>query len=148
MAAGDITLFKKFKLNQNNGVGAIDLDTDTLKLMLTTATYVANMDTDEFVSTPVTNQVALGTAYVTGGPTLATVTFAVSGEYAVLDAADLVIARDAAAGFADARWGVLYKATGVNGTSRLIALLDLGSAKSIIDGALTFQWNASGIIRF
>lgn len=50
--------------------GAIDLDTDTFKLMLTTSTYVPNQDTHVFRS-DVTNEVGASGTYAAGGATLA-----------------------------------------------------------------------------
>lgn len=48
--------------------GAIDLDTDTFKIMLTTSTYTPNQDTHDFRD-DVTNEVT-GTGYTAGGATL------------------------------------------------------------------------------
>lgn len=49
--------------------GAIDLDTDTFKILLTTSTYTPNQDTHDFRD-DVTNEVS-GTGYTAGGATLA-----------------------------------------------------------------------------
>jgi hypothetical protein len=49
--------------------GAIDLDTDTFKILLTTSTYTPNQDTHDFRD-DVTNEVT-GTGYTAGGATLA-----------------------------------------------------------------------------
>ena len=49
--------------------GAIDLDTDTFKILLTTSAYTPNQDTHNFRD-DVTNEVA-GTGYTAGGATLA-----------------------------------------------------------------------------
>ncbi len=49
--------------------GAIDFDTDTFKIMLTTSTYTPNQDTHDFRD-DVTNEVS-GTGYTAGGATLA-----------------------------------------------------------------------------
>ncbi len=49
--------------------GAIDLDTDTFKILLTTSTYTPNQDTHNFRD-DVTNEV-VGTGYTAGGATLA-----------------------------------------------------------------------------
>ncbi len=46
--------------------GAIDLDTDSFKLMLTTSTYTPNQDTDDFRN-DVTNEVAASGTYAAGG---------------------------------------------------------------------------------
>jgi hypothetical protein len=48
--------------------GAIDLDTDTFKVMLTTSAYTPNQDTHDFRD-DVTNEVS-GTGYTAGGATL------------------------------------------------------------------------------
>lgn len=50
--------------------GAIDLDTDTFKLMLTTSTYTPNQDTHNFRD-DVTNEVGASGTYAAGGATLA-----------------------------------------------------------------------------
>lgn len=49
--------------------GAIDLDTDTFKILMTTSTYTPNQDTHNFRD-DVTNEV-VGTGYTAGGATLA-----------------------------------------------------------------------------
>lgn len=49
--------------------GDIALDTDTFKILLCTSTYTPNQDTHEFRS-DVTNEVANGNGYTTGGATL------------------------------------------------------------------------------
>jgi len=54
----------------NLAKGNIDLDTDTFKILLTTSTYTPVQDTHEFRS-DVTNEVANGNGYTTGGNTLA-----------------------------------------------------------------------------
>lgn len=48
--------------------GAIDLDTDTFKILLTTSAYTPNQDTHNFRD-DVTNEV-VGTGYTAGGATL------------------------------------------------------------------------------
>lgn len=53
--------------------GLIDLDGGTFKLMLTTSSYSPNQDTDQFRSTPVTNEVGNSGTYAAGGATLANV---------------------------------------------------------------------------
>jgi hypothetical protein len=50
--------------------GAIDLDTDTLKIMLTTSAYTPNQDTHDFRD-DVTNEVGASGTYSAGGGTIA-----------------------------------------------------------------------------
>lgn len=56
-------IYNSFKRDIMNG--SIDLDTDTIKLMLVTSTYVPNQDTHTKRS-DITNEVT-GTGYVAGG---------------------------------------------------------------------------------
>lgn len=56
--------------------GSIDLDTDTLKIALTTSSFTANLDTMDFFD-DVTNEVT-GTGYTAGGATLGSKTLTVT----------------------------------------------------------------------
>jgi len=51
--------------------GAVDLDTDTLKLALVTSSYTPNTAHDEWADVSA-NEVATGAGYTTGGATLST----------------------------------------------------------------------------
>jgi hypothetical protein len=55
---------------ENAAKGAIDFDTDTFKMLLVTSSYSANKDTHEYRD-DVTNEVANGNGYTTGGATTA-----------------------------------------------------------------------------
>lgn len=129
----------KFELMSGN----IDFDANTFKVALVTSTYVPNIDTHHFYS-DLTNEVANGNGYTTGGGTLASVTVTEddTGDRAYMDAADLTWSTSTIT----ARGAVLYKDTGVGTTSPLIAYFDFGTDKSSSSGDFTIQWNASGII--
>lgn len=135
-------IFNSFKLRQLNG-NAIDLDTDTIKLALTTSSYTPNQDTQDFFD-DVTNEIS-ATGYTAGGASLAskTVTQDDTNNRGVFDAADTVFTLTTAA---TTRYGVLYKSTGTAGTSALIALIDLATDYTISNGTLTFVWSADGIL--
>lgn len=90
--------------------GSIDWDTDTIKIIGAQAGYVRNLATDTFYST-VTNRV--GTAQTLGTKTVAA---------GVADAADVTFST-VAAGSTITQF-VIYKDTGTEGTSRLIANID------------------------
>ena len=62
-------IYNSFKRDIMNG--SIDLDTDTIKVMLVTSTYTPNQDTHTKRS-DVTNEVS-GTGYTAGGATLGAV---------------------------------------------------------------------------
>jgi hypothetical protein len=69
--------------------GSVDLDTDTIKVMLVTSSYTPNQDTHDFKD-DVTNEVA-GAGYAAGGATLAneTVTADNTDNEGVVDADDV-----------------------------------------------------------
>jgi hypothetical protein len=123
--------------------GAIDLDTDTIKVMLVTATYAPNQDSHTKRS-DVTNEIS-GTGYSAGGAALANkaVTADNTDNEGVFDADDLAWA---AASFT-ARGAVLYKSRGgASSADELICYLDFGADKTVSSGTFTLQWSAEGII--
>jgi len=110
--------------------GTIAFLTDTLKVALVKNTYPQNLATDEFYSTIST--------YVVGTPqTLASKTVTAG----VFDAADTtntaVTAGDTLEGV------VIYKDTGVAGTSPLLAYIDTitGFPLATNGGDITIQWD-------
>jgi hypothetical protein len=122
--------------------GGIDLDTDTIKVALVTASYTPNQDTHDFFD-DVTNEVA-GTGYTAGGATLAgaAVTADNTDNEGVFDANDVTWSTATIT----ARAAVLYKSTGTASTSALIAYIDFGSDKVSTAGDFTLAWNAEGIL--
>ena len=125
--------------------GSIDLDTDTIKGMLVTATYTPDRATHAKRS-DVTNEVT-GTGYTAGGATLAgkTVTADTTNHRGVFDADDLTWTGSTIT----ARGIVLYKARGGVATAdELIAYIDFGA--NVISTAANFlvTWNAGGIFYF
>lgn len=120
----------------------IDMDTDTIKLMLTTASYVPDKDAHRYKSS-VTNEVS-GTGYTAGGATLASVVVSYDNATNTVsfDAADTQWNPITVTG---ARRAVLYKATGSDATSPLIEWIDFGEDKSLTAGILKFVWAANGI---
>ena len=110
--------------------GAINLITDTIKVSLVKNTYPQNVSTDEFYTDI--------SAYVIGTPqTLAAKSVALG----VFDAGDItntaVTAGDTLEGV------VIYKDTGVAGTSALIAYIDTitGFPLATNGGDITIQWD-------
>jgi len=134
-------IYNSFKRDIMNG--SIDLDTDTIKVALVTSTYSPNIDThDRFDD--ITNQVANGNGYTTGGATLAGVTVTVDNtdDEGVFDANDVTWSSSTIT----ARGAVIYKDTGTASTSPLICYVDFGSDFSSASGNFTITWNAEGII--
>lgn len=130
-------IFKKSLMN-----GGIDLDTDTIKVMLVTSTYTPDQDA-HIDRADVTNEVT-GTGYTTGGAeiTSKTVTQDDTDNEGVFDGADVVWASSTIT----ARGAVIYKSTGVAANDLLICYLDFGTDKVSTAGDFTLQWGAEGIV--
>lgn len=127
---------KKYSLN-----GAIDWDTDTIKVMLVTSTYSPNLDTHAFRS-DVTNEVS-GTGYTAGGSALATktVTQDNTNDRAVFDSDDpaWTVAT------ITARAAVLYKSRGgASSADEIAGYWDFGSDIVSTAGTFTIIVNSGG----
>ena len=145
-------VFPQFKLRQmgNNGT-PVDLDADTIKLILVNATFAALSDAAkralEFygeVDSP-DGEVAASGTYSAGGVTLGSKTSSQSAGVYTFDAADpsaFTGATIAAAG------AVIYKDTGTPATSPLIAYLDFGGTITSTNGSFQVTFNASGIFSY
>lgn len=122
--------------------GSIDLDTDTIKCALVTASYTVDIDAHTMLS-DITNEVS-GTGYSAGGTTLASlaVTADNTDDEGVFDASDT---NWTTASFT-ARAAILYKSSGVASTSPLIGYVDFGSDKTVSAGTFTITWNSEGIV--
>jgi hypothetical protein len=122
--------------------GDIDLLADTIKVMLLDSGYTPNIDTDEFKDDVDGDQIS-GTGYTAGGQALASkvTTVNTSSDNVKFDAADTVWTT---ATFT-ARYAVIYKDTGVAGTSALIAYIDFGTDKSAAGSDFEIEWNSAGI---
>lgn len=139
--------FKKREMGNNGTV--VDLDADTIKILLMNATYAAIADATkqghEFYSDVSSNEVGASGTYSAGGPTLASKTSLQSAGTYTFDAADpsaFTGATIAAAG------AIVYKDTGSAATSPLIAYLDFGGTITSTAGTFTLTLNASGIFTF
>jgi hypothetical protein len=120
----------------------IDLDTDTIKVMLTTSTYTPNQDTHDYKD-DITNEIS-GTGYTATGATLGTKTstYTAGTNTWAFDAADAVWTT---ATFT-ARYAVVYDATpGTDATRPLICYIDFGADQSVSAGTFTIAWAAGGI---
>jgi hypothetical protein len=124
-----------------DGTDAIDFENDTIKAVLVTAAYTPNADTHQYYS-DITNEVANGNGYTTGGQALANkaVTQDDTGDKAVFDSDDPTWAS---ASFT-ARAVILYKDTGTGSTSPLIGYWDFGADKVSSGGSFVVQVNAAG----
>jgi hypothetical protein len=119
--------------------GALDLDTDTFKVMLTTSAYTEDKDT-HLKRSSVTNEVT-GTGYTAGGNTC---TLTVTKDTAN-DRLDVTLGGTTwTASTITARKAVVYKARGgASSADELVAVVDFGS--DVISASGTFTLNSSTI---
>jgi hypothetical protein len=124
---------------------SINWSSDTIKVALITNAYTPNQDTDQFFSTPAASETS-GSGYSAGGLTLAskTSTYNAGSHAEQLDAADV----SWAASTVTAAFAVVYKSTGNNATSPVIAYVDFGGSLSTANGTFSIQWDATGILVF
>lgn len=120
----------------------VDFENDTIKVALLTDANTPSADHD-FFSDVSANEVS-GTGYTARGATLAseTVTQDETNDRDVFGAADVSWASSSIM----ARYAVVYKDTGMAGTSPLIALIDFGSNYTSVSAAFTVTWNDNGIV--
>lgn len=118
----------------------------TLKAMWTTVTYTPNQNTDQFVTTPIANEVT-GTNYTARGNACATPTWTGpdGAGLVTFDASDPAIWTQSATGFSNGRILVLYYDTATNGTSQLVAYADAGASVGNVAADLSVVFNTAGI---
>lgn len=134
-------IYNSFKRDIMNG--SIDLDTDTINVMLVTSSYTPDQDNHD-KRDDVTDEVS-GTGYSAGGAALAGKSVAVDNtdNEGVFDANDLTWASSTIT----ARGAVLYKARGgASSADELICYFDFTSDQTSTNGNFTLQWNAEGIL--
>ena len=120
----------------------VDWDTDTVKTMLTTVTYVPNQNTHKYKS-DVTNEIT-GTGYTATGTTISPLTSAEATLVWNLDGAD---AAWTTATFT-ARLAVTYDASpATDATRSLLSYVNFGADQSPAGVNFTVQWAAGGIVQ-
>jgi hypothetical protein len=118
--------------------GSIDLDTDTIKVMLVTSAYTPDQDAHDFRD-DVTSEVS-GTGYTASGQAIAnkSVTADNTDNEGVFDADDVTWASSTNTG----KGAVLYKSCGgAASADELIMYFDFGSDQISSSGNYTITWN-------
>jgi hypothetical protein len=120
-----------------------DNSTTTIKVLLVTSSYAPNIDTHTVLS-DISNEV-VGTGYTAGGKELLNRSVAVdtANDVSKYDADDVSWATSTIT----ARGAVIYKDTGVAGTSPLIAYIDFVSDKVSTEGNFNLLWHVDGIFK-
>lgn len=120
----------------------VDLDSDILKVMLCSSSYVPDQDAHRYKS-DITNEIT-GTGYTAGGATLSSVVVSYTGASNLLslDAAD---AQWTNATFT-ARVAVLYDASPASDSTRpLIGYILFDADIPVTNSTFTIQWDSTGI---
>ncbi|MBN2503153.1 MAG: hypothetical protein JXB38_20415 [Anaerolineales bacterium] len=121
--------------------GSVDLDDDTIKVALVTASYTPDKADDEFFE-DVTNEVS-GTGYAAGGKPLANMQLIQDDAYnrVIVDADDTTWPLAAFT----TRAVVVYKDTGEASSSPLIAYLDFENDRVASGEDFTLEWGVNGV---
>lgn len=117
------------------------LEAEDNKTLLVNNSETPNFDTHDFRA-DITNEIANGGGYSTGGIALTTTEITLSSGTLTFDAAD---SAWAASTISVARAAVHYFVTGNSATDMLVYLINFGADVSTSSGTLTIQYNASGI---
>jgi hypothetical protein len=123
----------------------LDWDSDDIKVMLVSSSYVPNQDTHDYLD-DITAYEVTGTGYTAGGQSLAskTVTYDGSTNTLVLDAADNTWASSTIT----ARYAIVYNNTGASAAAKpLVCYVDLLSDQASNNGNFVIEWDATGILR-
>lgn len=134
-------LYGKFVVSVLNK--EIDINSDTVKLMVTTSSYTPDQDTHDYKS-DVTNEVS-GTGYPSGGFTVANVTVTYdSGTNTIkIDGDDI---SESGVTLSAARYGVLYDSSPATDATRpLIGYIDFDGDQSVSNADFDVTWHANGI---
>lgn len=124
--------------------GSIDLDTDTFKLTLHTATWTPNQDTNDFYD-DATNELATASGYTSGGVTLASVavTYDSASQQVRFDVADPSWTFSANVTW---RYGLVRKARGgAASADEVLAYLDWATSQTV-SGTYTITIDANGLL--
>lgn len=123
----------------------VDWVTDTIKATLHTSTFTPNQDTHDFAD-DLTNELANGNGYTTGGVTLGTR----STVYDSGSNTTRMIAASAQWTFSALktfRYAVIWKDTGAAATSPLLGYVDFAGDQAS-SGVFTINWDATdGVLR-
>lgn len=150
LAAVTAALYGVPTKNRSDGTANGQIDwhngtSDTFKAMLTTSSYTVDLDTHAFKNaTGLTTNEATGTNWSAGGATLGTLASSYDGtsDQARYDAADISVATTTVT----FRNIVVYKSTGTDSTSPLIAYVNVGASDvSTTAGTLGVTWDATGV---
>lgn len=122
---------------------AIDLGSDTIKLMLLTSSHTPDIDAEVFIDDVSANEVGASGTYSAGGGTL-TVTASTddTNDKGVFDATDISFTSATIT----ARYAIIYKDTGTPATSPIICGIDFSTDKASTAGTFAIAFDSNGIL--
>ena len=147
MASSVTNSYKGRALGDNAQIStAIDLEANTIRLMLLTSSHTPNDDTDVFISQVNSNEISTTgnyTAGLSGGAVLAvTCTTDDATNDGIFDATDVVFTSATIT----CQYAVIYKDTGNASTSPIVCTIDFLSNQSTTGGTFTIVFSSTGII--
>ena len=123
----------------------IDLPTDAINALLSTSTTAPDQDVWDYYD-DVTNEVAAGGGYTTGGELITTDSSTYTGGTNIwnYDGDDVTWATSTIT----ARYAIVYDTTpGTAATDPLMSYVNFGTDQSSSGGDFKIVWNAAGIVR-
>lgn len=138
-------IYNKFKQGLLQGSYALDGGVLPIYVALLNNSYVVNIDTDLYATTPLVYEIT-GTNYTAGGAALSSpnVELNATKDAGVLWGSNI---RWDNATFT-ARYAVLYGSSGAGMASDpLVALFDFTTDKAVVAGTFDIQWSANGILQ-
>jgi hypothetical protein len=122
---------------------AINLATDTVKLMLLTSSHTPDVDAEVFIDDVSANEISASGSYSAGGVTLTKSSSTDdTDDEGVFDATDVSITSATIS----ARYAAIYKDTGTPSTSPIICVIDFGSTQTSTGGTFAITFAAEGIL--
>jgi hypothetical protein len=119
----------------------IHWDSDAIKVALFNSSYTPDQNADQYYDA-LSNEVANGGGYATGGAALAGCSLSIAALVVKLTSTDLTTAWGPGANISDAKYAVIYDSTPAS-NKPLIAYVTFAAARTVVDGTLTITWDAT-----
>jgi hypothetical protein len=119
--------------------------TDDIKVALCTSSFTPDQDTQDFYD-DLTNEVANGNGYTTGGVSLGTKSVNYDSSTNVMSLRAATSSWTTAT--FTARYAVVYKDTGNGSTSPFLGYVDFGGDEQVSSGTFSIAWDATdGVLK-
>lgn len=140
--AETLNLYKPFMRTLLNK--EVDLDSDSIKVMLVGGGYTPDASVHEYIS-DVTSEIT-GTNYIAGGAEIPNKSFKIEDGIGIFDADNVMWSALTADN--DIRYGIIYDDTPESADAKpLIAYIDFGDPIPVPNADFEIIWSPSGILR-